>query len=204
MNAIGTAIVTRLDAMAKAGAGANGSKDTGDGKYLTAPQFQALRNLMESQSAALKALPETLKQTVTSKGGNSSQPNPDLDAFLEEWRFTKYQKKNGGAWDTVKKWSFIIAAIVGIIAITSLITYLVTWRDIQSEANKRVERMIAAQPYDARVPAFLASHHGILFKGPLTQNEGHNETTGIIIKPGDLKLSQSWVSTDGSTVIPIQ
>jgi hypothetical protein len=41
-------------------------------------------------------------------------------------------------------------------------------------------------------------------RGPLKQHADHRETEGIIINPGDLKLSKSWVSSEGYTVIPIQ
>jgi hypothetical protein len=194
LSAIGKAILARLDAiLAKTSASPNGSKEPGEGR-LTTPQFQALKNLIESQSALLKALP-------AERGG---EDNPALSAFLEDYRFEKSQKTKRRLWDQIGKWSIIVTVVAAIVASACLLTYLLTWRQIQIAANRQVERVIASQPFNDQVPAFLASHHGKIFKGPLTQNQDHGETEGIIIMPGDLKLSKSWVSTDGATVIPIQ
>jgi len=168
---------------------------------ITTPQFVALKNLLDAQATALKTLPIDLKETLASRGG---EHNPDLDAFLEEWRITKAQHQNNRLWDRIARWSFIVVVAAGLIAIACLVTYLLTWRSAQMEANMREARMIAAQPYDQQLPAFLAAHHARIFKGPLAQNQDRPETQGLVIVPGDLKLSNSWVSTNGDTVIPIQ
>src|SRR5258708_2817006 len=116
---------TFLDGLPAAVGTSNGQNGS-EAVKMTTPQFVALKNLLEAQSAVLKSLSTDLKQVGASRGGESGRPNPSLEAFLEDWRLDKAQKTKRRLWDTVKKWSFIVAGIAAIIAIACLATYLVT------------------------------------------------------------------------------
>lgn len=92
----------------------------------------------------------------------------------------------------------------GISALLLSLAFLAGVMYTARQAEARVDRIIDAQPYANRAQLYLSAHQGAIDLGPLKPTEGHNETQGIFIYPGNLKLGEPWVSTDGITVAPIK
>jgi hypothetical protein len=68
-----------------------------------------------------------------------------------------------------------------------------------SQANARVDRIIASQPEAIRAAAALAGHGGSMFIGPITRTDG-KEARGIIIRRGNL---QQDTGTDGAILLTL-
>jgi hypothetical protein len=168
---------------------------------ITTQQYSSLGKLIESLPAKLVSK-QDIEQLI--KSAAQGTENRELTAFLDEWRVNKATERKRRLLDDILHWTAVVTALVVLMATTSIGTYLVTCRHIEAEADARIDRVIAAQPSATHVPLWLSSHQAAMTIGPLQAANGHNETRGIIIRPGDLKLSNSWVSTDGATVIPIQ
>jgi hypothetical protein len=140
-------------------------------------------------------------EKLLNAAGNANQ-NPELTAFLDDWRITKSQENTANR--TVTRWLGRVAAIALITSIVFVAGYLVCWINLRKDFDARVDRVIDAQQSAYRVPLFLAAHRGSIALASLKPAEGHNESQGIIIWPGDLKFAESWVSTDGATVVPLR
>jgi hypothetical protein len=164
-------------------------------------QLSDLIKRTEALAMSVKSLPrrEDIEKLL---GVAGLKENPDLTAFLEEWRITKSQESSPKS--AVTRWLGQVAMMAVIAFIVFGAGYIVCWIHLRKDVDARVDRIIDAQQSAYRVPLFLAAHQGSIALGPLKPAEGHNESQGIIIRPGDLKLAQSWVSTDGATVVPLQ
>ena len=172
----------------------NGDKPPADGRQaaLSPAQFVAL---ME----AIKALPSS--QDVEKLVGKGSE-NKELTAFLDEWRVNKalaYSTKG-----KITAWVKYISAIVAIALALVAAGYALCWISLHQAVDARIDHMLSAMPFNTQAQAYLSAHRGSVFIGPLKQTQAHGESTGVIINPGNLRLSQSWVSSDGYTVVPIQ
>ena len=178
------------------------SKPSGSNGDAPLPMMRSSQ--IESLASAIKSLPQRIDiQKMIQAAGQGD--NPELTAFLDDWRVTKATQTKRRLYDQICHWIIVVVIVAGLIAAACLTTYLVTWRTIEAEADARIDRLISAQPSAAHVPLWLSSHQAAISLTPLKPVRGHPETRGILITPGDLKLSDSWVSTsDGSTVIPIQ
>ncbi|SRR6266481_1737106 len=171
-------------------------------------QLSDLIKKTDALALSVKALPrredavsrQDIEKLIDTAGKGSE--NPELMAFLDDWRITKSQENSTKR--TVTRWLGRVAAIAVMATILFGTGYLVCWINSRKDFDARVDRVIDAQQSAYRVPLFLAAHQGSIAMGPLKPAEGHNESQGIIIWPGDLKLAPSWVSTDGATVVPVR
>jgi len=171
-------------------------------------QLSDLIKRTDALALCIKSLPR--REDVASRqdieklleAAGKAKENPELTAFLDDWRITKSQENTANR--TVTRWLGRVAAIALITSIVFVAGYLVCWINLRKDFDARVDRVIEAQQSAYRVPLFLAAHRGSIALAPLKPAEGHNESQGIVIWPGDLKLAQSWVSTDGATVVPVQ
>lgn len=82
--------------------------------------------------------------------------------------------------------------------------YLICLTQLHADGDARVDRIIHTQMKAYEVPLWLISHNGSIYKGPITPSEGHSETQGIILCPGESKLSAPWVTDKGYIVVPIR
>jgi hypothetical protein len=169
-------------------------------------QLSDLNKRTDALALCVKSLPRredvVSRQDIEKLLDAAGLANPDLMAFLDEWRITKSQESS-----TKRAVTRLLGRIAAIAALTFIVFgvgYLVCWINLHKNFDARIDSVIEAHQSAYRVPLFLAAHQGSIALGPLTPAEGHNESQGIIIRPGDLKLAQPWVSTDGATVVPLR
>jgi hypothetical protein len=150
---------------------------------------------LEAITVSLKALP--VRDDVASK--------KDLQRIEQAiQKIEKIQDRQSPGQIQTEYWASRWAKLAGVGFILFGLGYLLCWAQLHREGDARVDRIINSQKTEYHVPLWLISHQGSISLGPLKPSEGHNETQGIIIYPGDLKLAQPWVSTDGATVVPIK
>lgn len=101
-------------------------------------------------------------------------------------------------------WASRWAKLAGVGFILFGLGYLICLAQLHAEGDARVDRIIRTQKQAYEVPLWLASNNGSISKGPLKPSEGHGETQGIIIVPGDAKFAAPWVSQEGYVVVPIR
>lgn len=172
----------------------NGSQPPGTLPMLKSSQLDAL-------AAAIKSLPrrEDIEKMLKEQGGGE---NRELTAFLDEWRVNKaiaLSKK-----EKIKAWVTQISAYGAAALFLVGAGYGLCWVSLHQSVDEKVDRLIGAMPFNTQAQAYLASHRGSVFVGPLQRTQDHPETDGIVINPGNLHLSQSWVSSGGYTVVPIR
>jgi hypothetical protein len=208
LSAIYASILARIDQRSTPATTAAEKLNGNQPADLKLSQFSDLIKRTDALALSVKALPRREDavsrqdiEKMLSAAGKASE-NPELIAFLDDWRITKSQENSTKR--TVTRWLGRVAVIAAITFIIFGAGYLVCWINLRKDFDARVDRVIDAQQSAYRVPLFLAAHQGSIALAPLKPAEGHNESQGIIIWPGDLKLAPSWVSTDGATVVPVR
>jgi hypothetical protein len=149
---------------------------------------------LEAITVILKALPG--REDVASK--------KDLQRLEQQVAQVVQAVQKIGAPDKTEHWTSQWVKILGVGFILFGLGYLLCWAQLHTEGEARVDRIIQTQKTEYHVPLWLLSHQGSISLGPLKPSEGHNETQGIIINPGDAKLAAPWVSLEGYTVVPIR
>jgi len=206
LSAIYASIRASIDERAVPAATAAEKLNSNQPADLKLSQLSDLIKRTDALALCIKSLPRredaVSRQDIEKLLEAAGKANPELTAFLDDWRITKSQENSVNR--TVTRWLGRVAAIALITSIVFVAGYLVCWINLRKDFDARVDRVIEAQQSAYRVPLFLAAHRGSIALAPLKPAEGHNESQGIIIWPGDLKLAESWVSTDGATVVPLR
>ena len=176
------------------------AKASGNGNGVSPGQLKSTQ--LEAITVSLKALPR--RDDVPSKK-DLQRIEQQLDQAVQAiQKIEKARDRQSPGQGQAEHWASRWAKIVGVGFILFGLGYLLCWAQLHTEGDARVDRIINTQKTEYRVPLWLISHQGSISLGPLKPSEGHNETQGVIIYPGDLKLAQPWVSTDGATVVPIK
>jgi hypothetical protein len=158
--------------------GTNGTQP--DGK-MTPAQYHAITELIK----ALPSRQDLAALGELSKNGGGDKPNSEMQAFLQDWRTAKSQKRKRIAVLS------ILSAVVAV-AIAFGAGWMLCWKDVHLAADARVDRVIDAQPSNLRALLLLQSHRGSLTVERVNDGKGD----GIVMRRGD--LPPPWLATDGS------
>lgn len=141
------------------------------------------------RSIQIDALPTPSEIERMIKQGSE---NPELTAYLDEWRVNKATARKRSLIDQIWHWGAIVGAVASIVGIACVGTYLITWRTVEAEADARIDRVINAQPSELRALLLLRSYGGSLSKEPISMPEGPR--TGVVMRNGTLPTP--WISAD--------
>ena len=100
-----------------------------------------------------------------------------------------------------RDWSILIGIVLLIASIAFGAGYVLCWIKVHTDADARIDRVLARQPAALQAQLLLQQHGGSLTKESVIGANGKIE--GIVIRHGD--LPRPWLSSDGdAAVVPLQ
>jgi hypothetical protein len=132
-----------------------------------------------------------------------AQAELQTELFRQAKRVEEYtlSESKPSAKELFRDWSILIAIVLVIASIAFGSGYALCWINIHTDADARIDRMLARQPAALQAQLLLQQHGGSLTRESVIGANG--KTEGIVLRHGD--LPRPWVSSDGdAAVVPLQ